>query len=329
MTRVEEKHVRQAVILVVDDEERNRKLMEALLVPQGYRTAMAEDGPAAIKAVDDHRPDLVLLDVMMPVMDGYEVCRRLKERDEYLPVLMITSLSDRDSRLKGIESGADDFLSKPVDRDELRLKVRNFLSMKQLYDKLDDSYRNLKESERQRENLTAFIVHDLKSPLSGVLGYLTLLSESPDMSESDAEDVGMALQSTDRVLDMIADLLDVTRMEGRGLEATLERCSLAGIVAAAVQPLEPLAREKSITIEDGTRGTETAVMGQQDLLERVVRNIVANAVRYTPSGGAIVISIEKSDTADLLTVAVSDTGQGIPPEFRKKVFDKFRAPDIT
>ena len=201
MTATEVKPARP-LILVVDDEERNRKLMEALLVPQGYLTVMAEDGQAAIAAVEQHHPDLVLLDVMMPGMDGFEVCRRLKERKEYLPVLMITSLNDRESRLKGIESGADDFLSKPVDRDELRLKVRNFLSMKELYDRLDTSYRALKESERQRENLTAFIVHDLKSPLSGVLGYLTLLSESPTMDEGDAEDVGMALQSVDRVLDI-------------------------------------------------------------------------------------------------------------------------------
>ena len=136
MTATEVKPARP-LILVVDDEERNRKLMEALLVPQGYLTVMAEDGQAAIAAVEQHHPDLVLLDVMMPGMDGFEVCRRLKERKEYLPVLMITSLNDRESRLKGIESGADDFLSKPVDRDELRLKVRNFLSMKELYDRLD------------------------------------------------------------------------------------------------------------------------------------------------------------------------------------------------
>lgn len=134
--------VRQgARILVVDDETRVRDVFERLLVNEGYAVDTAEDGPAALAAVARHAPDVVLLDIVMPGLDGFEVCRRLKRESatRLMPIVLITALSDRDSRIKGREAGADDFLTKPVDGQELLARVRSLVRLKRYTDDLDSA----------------------------------------------------------------------------------------------------------------------------------------------------------------------------------------------
>jgi len=137
----------QAKILVVDDEVKNVKLMEALLVPRGYTVVKAYNGEEALQQVQWQRPDLILLDVMMPVMDGFDVCRRLKDDAEtcLIPVVIMTALDQMDDRIKGIEAGADDFLTKPVNRDELLARIRTSLCLKRAIDHKVSLLQNVQE----------------------------------------------------------------------------------------------------------------------------------------------------------------------------------------
>ena len=149
-------------ILVADDEEKNRRLLHDILETQGHEVVLAEDGQQALEKAFAESPDVILLDVMMPKLDGYEVCSRLKKdsRSAPIPVLMITVLTARADRIKGVAAGADDFLSKPIDREELVLRVRNAVYRKRLYDELQNRCRELQAMAELRESLTSLINAD-------------------------------------------------------------------------------------------------------------------------------------------------------------------------
>src|ERR1035437_8797883 len=174
-------------ILVADDEAKNRKLFRDILETQGHQVTLAEDGQQALEKALANPPDVILLDVMMPKLNGYEVCAQLRKdsRTAQLPILMITALKDRNDRLKGIHAGANDFLTKPVDAAEIRLRVKNAVFAKHLYDKVQDDYARLKELETLRDNLTHMIVHDMRTPLTVVSGSYEILLMGKDRFSPD------------------------------------------------------------------------------------------------------------------------------------------------
>ena len=315
-------------ILIVDDEEQILTLLESFLVSQGYKVIKANNGVDAIKAAEDSLPDLVLLDVLMPGIDGLEVCRRLKRGSGYLPVIMITALGDRDSRITGIGCGANDFLSKPLDLMELKLKVENFLRMKDYYDGLQESYQKLLELEKLKGNLIDFIIHDLRYPVTSIKGYLDLLGKSKGLRKQDLSDVNKAKQNVDLLMTMIFNFLDIKNMESGEMKITPEACDLWRIVASAVRVLKPLLEEQELGLVDETQSVNMRVMVQRDLIERVVQNILHNAIRYTPKGGKIRITGEPAYQPDYIVVSISDTGKGILEEHRELIFDKFRTVDM-
>jgi len=172
----------KARILIVDDEASYVQLLRFILERNGYEVAEAHDGEEALRMIMPFAPDVVLLDVIMPTMDGFEACQRIKNdpATAHIPVLMVTSLSDRDDRLKGIAAGANDFLNKPVDAEEVSLRVSNMVHTKQLYDDRQKQYEELRKLESLRDNLVHMIVHDMRNPLMAIAtGLATVLKQSP------------------------------------------------------------------------------------------------------------------------------------------------------
>src|SRR5829696_2010484 len=173
------------LILVADDVPANVELLFDQLNTLGYRTISAEDGPSALAACFEHSPDLCILDVSMPAGNlgvdtrstGFEVCRRIKRdpRTSRIPVIFVTALNDTGDRVKGIEAGGDDFLTKPHNRLVLGARVRSLLKLKAATDALENSYRKLRELEKVRDDLMKMIVHDLKSPLTSILATMEML----------------------------------------------------------------------------------------------------------------------------------------------------------
>lgn len=152
----------KGIVLVVDDEEISRRLMRVVLEEAGHRVHEAADGAEALRQVETCRPDVVLTDVVMPGMDGMEVCRRIKANPltAHLPVLLVTSLADRDDRIQGMEAGADDFINKPADRQELVLRVRNAVRAKHLFDELQKKYLELRRMEELGESVVRMLEVD-------------------------------------------------------------------------------------------------------------------------------------------------------------------------
>jgi CheY-like chemotaxis protein len=219
-------------VLVVDDEEKNQKLLRAVLSRENFEIVAASDGKAALASIDVRLPDLILLDVMMPGMNGFEVCRRLKQdaRTQKIPVLMVTALKDKEDRIMALHAGADDFLSKPIDTTELIVRVKSLLRIKRYYDELIAKNReihakNIKlvELERLKESLFHMVIHDLRNPLMSIFGAVEILHRGPEeLSPEQTALVNMCLRSCRELKGIIDSTLDIYRMEHGTLQLQRE-----------------------------------------------------------------------------------------------------------
>ena len=301
-------------ILVVDDEPLNRVVMRASLT--GCQVIEAENGRRALEVLEKTPVDLVLLDIMMPEMDGYEVCRRIKEtpREGYLPVLLVSALGDQADRNRGLEAGADDFVGKPFDRRELLLRVTAFLRLREQDRVIRKQLADLARMQAAKDDLVALIVHDLRSPLSGVVAYLQLLQE--EVTGRAANDVKMALQSADTALSRLEETLQVRLLEEGRLAVRREPVTLPAIVSETLASIEAMARRKGVALArlDGK------------LVRRSMENLLSNALKYTPSGGDVRLSVRARPAE--VEIEVADRGPGIPDELKGSLFEKFGSVEV-
>src|SRR5688500_4794351 len=231
------------LILVADDIPANVELLLDQLNSLGYDTITAVDGPSAVAAAFEHNPDLCILDVSMPAGDlgvdtrstGFEVCRRIKRdpRTSRIPVIFVTAMNDTTDRVRGIEAGGDDFLTKPHNRLVLGARVRSLLKLKAATDALENSYRKLRELEKVRDDLMKMIVHDLKSPLTSVLATLELLSDGDfgPLTDEQKRAVGDVEGKSEDLLALIEDILEVARIEEAAVSLSPEPIAPAALVS--------------------------------------------------------------------------------------------------
>ncbi|MBI4867437.1 MAG: response regulator [Candidatus Wallbacteria bacterium] len=308
-------------VLVVDDEERNRRLLGDLLEVRGHEVTFAEDGREAIERAQASPQDVILLDVMLPDLDGYEVCRQLKSdsRTGHVPILLVTALKERTSRLLGIQAGASDFLTKPIDPEDLRLRVRNAVHAKRLFDRVQTDLIRLQELESQRKMLTRMLVHDMRTPLTGIGGFLELALMDKLPKEA-AECVASALRSTEGLVEMVSSILDVGRMEEGHTALDLSEVEVRSLADRSLARLEPLKKGRTLTIASPRASTRLTC--DAHLIQRVIQNLLGNALKFTDSRkGTIALGIEAREVG--VKVTVEDNGPGIPPEYRDKVFDMY------
>ena len=319
-------------ILVVDDEPMNRLLMDDLLSACGFEILLAEEGKTALEIANRETPDAILLDVMMPEMNGFEVCRHLKaeDRTRHIPILMLTALSDRDSRIEGIEAGANDFISKPVDTRDIPLRIRNAVKGKNLFDQLQETLQRQIELEETRDKLLQMIVHDMRSPLLGISGMLELLqmTSGDSLDEDGRSYIESALSETGRLVELVNSKLDISRMESNEMPLALADHDLREVAVGAIQSLGALAKGVDIRINGGGPGNGFAHC-DANVISRVIGNLVSNAIKFVPaSDGRIEISIgrapgESHGVQRPVMVSVTDNGVGIPEEEQEEIFELF------
>jgi two-component system, sensor histidine kinase and response regulator len=311
----------QPTILVVDDIPENVELLEAYLVPEKYRVVTAHNGIEALERAKETPPDIVLLDVMMPQMDGFEVCQILKNdpKTQFIPVVMVTALKERDDKLRGIEAGADDFLTKPIDRVELLTRIRSLIRVKFLHDDLEKSYVALQELQNVKERLTQMIIHDLKNPLTGVKANIEIVGME-DLGET-RECLDAAQRSCDMLFNMIQDLLDISKMEEGKLVLTCETLDLIEIISPVVREVSVPAQAEDKEVVYELPEDLARIYLDRDLIYRTLSNLMQNAVKHSGRGG--VITVSASNTDDTMRIEVKDTGHGIPEGFQEKIFEKF------
>jgi signal transduction histidine kinase len=290
-------------------------------MPEGYEVTTAFDGIEALERIEESEPDIVLLDVMMPRMDGYEVCQKLKsdEATRFIPIVMVTALKDLDDKIKSIEAGADDFLTKPIVKIELLTRIRSLIRVKRLHDDLDRSYRELQELQDTKENLTQMIIHDLKNPLTGIKANLEIVGM--DELTDTRECLDAAQRSADLLHSMIQDLLDISRMEEGKLSLNHEQVNFPelgqDVVNEVDSPAQAEGKEVKLDVEDGL----PSIAADRDLVYRVVSNLMLNAVKHTGRGGTITLRFRK--IGEDLKIDVADNGHGIPEDYLERIFEKF------
>lgn len=310
-------------ILVVDDTPANLKLLSEMLESCGYEVRPAPDGPLALRAAASEPPDLILLDISMPEMDGYEVCTRLKEQDELknIPVIFISALAETLDKVKAFGVGGVDYVTKPFQFEEVQARVEAHLSLRRLRVDLERRYEELQQLREAQDNLTRMIVHDMGSPLFGVMGCLDLLEPSANtkLNEEEQEYVSEAQRSTSTLLEMVQALRDVIQLETGEMPLNVRDAELGAIVDAALETLGALAAGRKLEVDKPH--VPVPVRCDPSIIRRVVANLVANALNVTPKQGTVRVALSNEDNAP--TASVKDAGPGIPAEFREKVFEKF------
>ncbi|MBW2251954.1 MAG: response regulator [Deltaproteobacteria bacterium] len=325
-------------ILIVDDEERNIKLLKAYLMTKHYGIAEASNGEEALKMVNNFNPDLILLDVMMPGIDSFEVCKRLKEDDktQMIPVIMVTALSGRNERIRALEVGVDEFLSKPVNRIELLVRVKSLLHIKSYHDQLRNSYKKialknekLKELEGVREGLTHMIVHDLNNPLTAILGNLEIIKfDKENLSETQLDGIEKCLNYCADTRQLIQGILDVHRMEEGKLKKKKELTNMTEMLADLMEQFIARAKMDQISLTFSNSGEVPSVRINPNLIKRVIANLLSNAIRHSPEGEEIEITTGFLAEKNSIAFSVKDNGNGLAPEYHQRVFDKFEQVEL-
>ena len=309
-------------IMVVDDHEPNRLLLHEILEARGYVVDLCAGGEEAIARIGITPPDLLLLDVGMPGVNGFDVCRRLRADSSTasLPIILVTAFTSRDQRLEGIAAGANDYLTKPIDQPELLLRVRNALQLRRLHRALADQYDQLRRSEEMRDALVHMMVHDLRSPLSGMLIYSELIKDKvTSFSDQELTDDLEDMRCNVRLLaDMVSNVLDVNRCETAEMPVRFESVDLH---ATAREAIATLGRADARRVSLFAPTDPVHVPADADLVRRVIANLVGNAVKFSPSGAEVRVDIARRDSGAM--VQVTDAGPGIPPEHHLRIFDKF------
>jgi signal transduction histidine kinase len=299
-------------ILVVDDLPENRELLEAYLGAAGYRVQSAADGRAALDLVAAAPPDLILLDVMMPGVDGYQVCRTLKAGEEtaFIPVVMLTALQDFQHRLQGIEAGADDFLTKPFNQLELLTRVRSLLRVKALHDEvlasnrqleervaqrtaaLERALTDLREMDRLKAEFLANISHELLTPLTPIKGYLPALLQElfGSLSAEQRRALEIIARSVDRLHGLIDNLLTFMQWESGQAGFRPEPLVLEAAAQIVLDVVRGVAQEKGVALDFAIPPDLPLVLADMGGLARVLRHLLDNAVKFTPAGGRVTVT---------------------------------------
>lgn len=302
-------------ILVVDDVPDNLYLVQLALEQDGHELILVNDGSAALAQIDKCPPDLILLDVMMPGMDGYQVTKKIRQnsRLSYIPILLITA-HEQSNVVKGLDSGADDFIRKPVQIDELQARVRSLLRLKQSID--------------QREHFVQCLTHDLRTPLVAADRMLQLIKQGifGDISCKTEEALNNIVRSNENLLDMINKLLDVHSYEEGQRSISCISFDLQSITEQVIIQLMPLAEEKSLELRCDWQSSVKKVHGDRQELRRVLTNLISNAIKFTDAGYIEVIissSIDDKKKDNWLKIEIKDTGIGIKSEAKSKIFKRF------
>ena len=318
-------------ILIVDDERHNRDLLEVMLKPEGFQLTSAATGEEALAIIAREPPDLILLDVMMPGMDGYAVTAKIKSDPvaRSIPVILLTALDDRNARMLGLNAGAEDFLTKPVDRAELSVRVRNLLRLKAYSDELQATLVALDEARMMAEHAnnakTVFLramSHELRTPLNAISGYTEILELGirGAVNPEQIKDLARIKRAAAYLLRLINDVLTIARMEGaRPLQLIPIPVNSVLSEVEGLCALQAKANGVELIVPPCER--EIHVAADAERFQQILLNLLTNAIKFTPNGGRIDVSCD--DEAGMVRIRVKDTGVGVRASDLARVFEPF------
>lgn len=320
--RVNRTNQSKGSVLVVDDMVENLRLATDMLSQIGYEVRPVRSGAQAILAVANDPPDIILLDINMPEMNGYEVCTKLKEdeKTQGIPVIFISALNEPLDKVNAFGVGGVDYVTKPFDVQEVAARIETHLSLRNTQHKLEKSYLELRALEESRDQLVHMVVHDMRTPMTVIMMNVEVLKSKlkGQISESSMEIVNQCIVGSQRLQSMTNNLLDLSRLEANQMPVRPEDCDLAKLVEEIVEEGRRLSESRTIVC-DVPR--EVLLRCDKGLVRRVLENLLGNALYHTETSTEITVSVLLE--ADFVRVSVQDRGAGVPKESREEIFKKF------
>lgn len=307
--------------MVVDDNPTNLMPLRNILAAEGYQIILAFDGQQALQLAQAQKPDLILLDILMPEMDGFEVCQQLKDHPttQHIPIIFISALGDKESIAKGFALGAADYIPVPFQVSEVMARVRHQAQLLEQRRQIEQHYENL---NAVRNEFIQSAAHDLKNPLHTIQNYARLLNEHEDLAHSEEARryVQRILLSTQRMWNLVTDMLDMAYLD-KNETLYFQEASINQILMRVIYEFDQEASKRNVILVSELLDEDIITQVDAKAILRVLENLLSNALKYTPLGKQILLRAWTEDAA--LLVSVSDEGLGIAPQELSRIFEPF------
>lgn len=305
-------------ILVVDDDRLNIRILKGILKPEGYSLAEAESGEEALDVYERFQPDLVLLDVILPGIDGFATCIELRRRhaEAAAPVIFITAKAESDDIVAGLTAGGVDYLPKPFRAKEVVARIRTHLQSRLLLEQLS-------QANEAKNRFLGMAAHDLRNPLASIRGLAEFL-EDPSMGALNAEqrDLVSTIRDTSQsMLRLVNELLDVATIEAGELKIQSAPCKLGELTSKCIYLANMDATRKRTTIVLEPLPNLPEIHADEAKIKQVIENLLSNAIKYSPPGSTIRVALRTTENS--VTLSVFDQGPGIPDNERDRLFKDF------
>jgi len=320
-------------ILVVDDEKPIRDfLYQALTRLGGFVVELAENGEEALKKIEKEDFDLVLTDMKMPTMDGLQLISEIAKFKPETLMVLLTGHGTIESALEAMKRGASDYLPKPINLDEMLMRLRKvleerqrFISLKDYAAELERANQELKKIDEMKSEFVSVASHELRTPLAAIKNAVQLMlqGKTGEINENQTKFLSMAERNINRLTSILNSLLDLSRIESGKIGLKFEEMDLRGSIEFILSSLKPQADGKSIQFKMEIQEELPSVYGDREKLEQILTNLVGNAIKFTPEGGEVSVSAKPSEEEDMVAISVRDSGIGIPEDQLEKVFEKF------
>ncbi len=325
-------------ILIVEDNQENIDLLVYFLKPQGYELIAVNDGIEAMKAVEEEMPDLILLDIMLPKMNGFQVCERLKKNNntKAIPIIMLTALKELKDKIRSLEVGADDFIMKPFENVELLARVRSLLRLKEFHDELELKNRELQRTnesllrmDRFKEDLINLIVHDMKNPLFVIQGNLQMMTMGLNGAQVQniKKYINRIERSSQMLLRMVVNLIDISRIQEGTMVLKKEPVDLNGIIKDIVNRIKDYPENANKVFSVRSDRSLPSINLDFSIMERVVENLVNFAASNIQDSGKVELETTWIENQKV-RIVMTDSGARIPEKFHDKIFEKFSQAEI-
>lgn len=311
--------IKKSRILIVDDNVENLSVLGNMLMNSSYTVQVAQNGESAIKTVHKKHPDLVLLDINMPGLSGYDVCRNIKENKDTadIPVIFLTAHSEIEHIVEGFSLGAVDYVTKPFNEEELLSRVRTHLELKKAKSELEQKNDELQEVLATKDKLFSIIAHDLKGPIASMMALIDLVVEEENINKEEMYQILRSQQELTRsTYNLLDNLLNWARQSMDQIYFYPVLLKINKLLNENLTSLSFLAKQKKISV-NGEFTDEIIVYADKDMVNLILRNLLTNAIKFTPTKGCIEVYPEEKTNE--IEIVISDNGVGISKENIQKI----------
>lgn len=315
----------KGLILIVDDVPQNLQVLRSTLQKADYRIAAANNGEVALRYLQKNTPDLILLDVMMPVLNGFQVCQQIKAQEHLrdIPIIFLTARTEKEDVVSGFEAGGVDYITKPFNMAELMSRVKTHIELKQARDTILSINQELVELNEEKTELMHIASHDLKNPLTAILMHAQSLMERSAHDPENLECGEAVLRSGKKMLDIITNLLDIQRLEAGKESYNPELVDMVELVSQSLKDHQRHAHKKNIDLQWQPANDLFFTESDWRLLQQILDNLLSNALKYSPPDSCVRVELTASPDQEHLCLAISDSGPGFTAADRQQMFKKF------